>query len=141
MLTGNNNYKDNSGDVKVIINKANASITVTPYSVTYDGSPHIATGTATGVGGENLAAGLTLSGTTHTNVGAYNGDAWSFSGGTNYNNQSGTVNDLIKAANAPGAAALTLGGSNGLTGGTQSKPLIVTTGAGSATGRPATDPL
>ena len=56
-----------------------------------------ATGTATGVGGENPIAGLNLSGTTHTDVGVYNGDAWTFSGGTNYNDKSGTVNDLITA--------------------------------------------
>ena len=36
--------------------------------VTYDAAPHTATGTATGVLGENLS-GLDLSGTTHTNAG------------------------------------------------------------------------
>jgi len=50
------------------INKANAIITVTGYSVTFDGLAHTATGTATGVLGESLA-GLDLSSTTHTDVG------------------------------------------------------------------------
>ena len=87
------------------IDKANASITVTPYSVTFDGTAHTATGTATGVGGANLAAQLTLTGTTHTNAGDYPADAWSFSGGTNYNDASGTAHDVIGKA----TASVTLG--------------------------------
>ena len=54
----------------IVINKADATITVTPYSVTYNAVAHTATGTATGVLGESLA-GLDLSGTTHTNAGNY----------------------------------------------------------------------
>ena len=45
-----------SATVSVIVKKANATITVTPYSVTYDGNPHTATGTATGVGGADLSS-------------------------------------------------------------------------------------
>ncbi len=41
-----------------------------------------------------------MTGTTHTNAGTYNGDPWSFNGGTNYNNQNGTVDDAIAKANA-----------------------------------------
>src|SRR5207249_7482193 len=33
----------------VTVNKATATIVVTPYNVTYDGAPHTATGSATGV--------------------------------------------------------------------------------------------
>ena len=67
------------------ITAATATISVTPYSVTYDGNAHTATGTATGVGGESLS-GLNLSGTTHTNAGTYTGDAWTFTDTTgNYN--------------------------------------------------------
>src|SRR5205823_2185893 len=40
------------------------------------------------------------SATTHTNAGTYNGDAWSCSGGTNYNDQSGSANDAIAKADA-----------------------------------------
>src|SRR5207247_5217652 len=82
--------------------KANAaSIVVTPYSVTYDGLAHTATGTASGLGGVDLSAGLNLSGTTHTNAGTYNGDAWTFTDPAgNYNDASGTVNDSIAKANA-----------------------------------------
>ena len=99
-FTGGANYNDANGTVDDAIAKANASISVTPYSVTYDGAAHTATGTATGVGGADLSAGLNLSGTTHTNAGTYNGDAWTFTGGTNYNDANGTVDDAIAKANA-----------------------------------------
>ena len=52
-----------------VINKADATIDVTPYAVTYDGLPHTATGTATGVGSVDLSSLLDLSGTTHTAAG------------------------------------------------------------------------
>ena len=82
------------------IGKANATIVVTPYSVTYDANPHTSSGSATGVEGEALA-GLDLSGTTHTNAGTYNNDPWSFTDATgNYNNDSGSVDNYIGKANA-----------------------------------------
>src|SRR5262249_42861479 len=97
-FAGDSSYQSSSGTASVSVAKATASITVTSYGVTYDGNSHTATGTASRVGGVGLSAGLTLSGTTHTNAGTYNGDAWSFSGGTNYNDASGTVNDSIAKA-------------------------------------------
>ena len=89
------NYNDASGTAAIVISKADATIVVTPYAVPFDGSAHTATGTATGVGGANLGAQLTLSGTTHTNAGTYATDAWSFAGGANYNDASGTASDSI----------------------------------------------
>ena len=80
------------------VNKAQATILVTPYTVTYDGNAHTATGTATGVNGGSLS-GLDLSGTTHTNAGTYS-DTWTFSD-PNYVSQTGTVTDTIVQANAP----------------------------------------
>ena len=80
--------------------KANATINVTPYTVTYDGSSHTATGMATGVNSENLAALLDLTGTAHTNAGNYATDPWIFGGNTNYNSTSGTVVDKINQADA-----------------------------------------
>lgn len=72
-------------------------ISVTTYGVTYNGSSHIATGTAKGVGGV-LLSGLDLSGTTHIAAGTYT-DTWSFSDPTgNYTNSSGTVIDSIAPA-------------------------------------------
>jgi hypothetical protein len=82
----------------VTVRKANATIVVTPYNVTYDGSAHTASGTATGVLNEALS-GLNLSGTTHTAAGSYPNDSWTFTDATgNYNNASGTVADQIGAA-------------------------------------------
>lgn len=79
-----------------IITKATPVISVTGYTVVYDGVAHTATGTATGVGGEILS-GLDLSGTTHTNVGTYNHDSWTFTDTTgNYFNAAGNVVDVIK---------------------------------------------
>ena len=81
------------------IKKAKATISVTGYSITYDGNPHTATGTATGVFSEGLS-GLDLSATTHTNAGTYATDAWTFTDVTgNYNNANGTVSDSIAKAN------------------------------------------
>jgi hypothetical protein len=85
-----------------VIDKADATIHVTGYSVTYDGHSHTATYTITGVNGEsgNTVGTINVSGTTHTNAGTYNNDPWSFTGGANYNNTSGAVNDAIAKADA-----------------------------------------
>lgn len=96
-FAGDTNHNASSGSANFTINKADATISVTPYSVTYDGSPHTATGSVTGVIGEPLS-GLDLSGTTHTNAGSYS-DAWTFTDSTgNYNNTSGTASDNIGKA-------------------------------------------
>jgi YbbR domain-containing protein len=88
-----------SNAATLTVNKANATISVTPYDVTYDGNAHTATGTATGVKGESLS-GLDLSGTTHTDAGTYT-DTWTFTDVTgNYNNNTGTATDKISKADA-----------------------------------------
>ena len=46
-FTGGTNYKDQSGDVTIDIAKANATVSVSGYSGTYDGAEHGATGSAT----------------------------------------------------------------------------------------------
>ncbi len=109
VFTGNGNYNDQNGDVPIVITKATASIAITGYSVTFDGNTHTATRTATGVGGVDLSAGLTLVGTTHTYAGAYNGDAWSFAGGVNYFDANGTVNDSIAKASSTTTVSLPAG--------------------------------
>jgi hypothetical protein len=94
------NYNNANGTVHDAIDKATATVNVTPYSVTYDAAAHTATGTATGVLGETLS-GLDLSGTTHTNAGDYPSDPWTFTDATgNYNNASGSVHDHIDKADA-----------------------------------------
>jgi hypothetical protein len=95
-FSGGQNYHDQSGDAAIVINKAAATINVTPYLVKYDAKPHTAAGTATGVKGETLT-GLDLSGTTHTNAGTYGPDTWLFNDVSgNYNDASGTVSDTIQ---------------------------------------------
>ena len=92
---GDPNHAGSSDSQSITVLKANATITVTPYNVTYDGTGHTASGTAAGVLAEDLGAGLDLTNTTHVNAGSYLGDAWTFAGGTNYNDASGTVDDAI----------------------------------------------
>jgi hypothetical protein len=97
-FAGDTTYLSSSATNSLTVNKADAVIVVTGYSVQYDANPHTATGSATGVNGESLA-GLDLSGTTHTNAGNYAGDPWTFTDVTgNYNNASGTVDDAISKA-------------------------------------------
>jgi hypothetical protein len=97
-FTGGINYNDQSGSVAIVINKADATVSVSGYTGVYDGAAHGATGTATGVGGVNLSAGLNL-GATHTNFpgGMAN---WTFTGGINYNDQSGSVAIVINKASS-----------------------------------------
>ena len=61
------NYNNANGTVADSITKAKPSVTVSGYSVSYDGNAHTATGAATGVKGETLS-GLDLSATAHTSV-------------------------------------------------------------------------
>jgi hypothetical protein len=103
-------YRDASGTITDSIGKANATVVVTPYTVTYDGTPHTATLVSItgvpGVPGQTGAAVGTvdLSTTTHTNVGpntggAYN-DSYSFTGTAFYNNATFTITDTIGQAQA-----------------------------------------
>ena len=96
----NPNYQSASGSATVSITPATAVVTVTPYSVTYDGNQHEATVVATGVGTDtDLSGSVDLSGTAHSDAGTYASDPWSFSN-PNYVSQSGTVSDCIGQATA-----------------------------------------
>ena len=91
------NYMDASGTVEDNISQVDAACEVTPYDVTYDGSPHEAEGSCTGVMGEDLVV-LDLSATSHTEAGSYT-DEWTFRDvNGNYNDQNGTVEDNISMA-------------------------------------------
>ena len=83
------------------INKATATVVVTPYNVSYDGQSHTATVTSiTGVNGETGATvGTVTLNTTHTTAGNYASDTWSFTGTANYNNIASTTitNTITKA--------------------------------------------
>src|SRR6185503_18136823 len=97
-FTGGTNYNDQNGDANIVISKANATVTVTGYTGVYDGNAHGATGSASGVSSVDLSASLNL-GATFTDVPG--GTAhWTFSGGTNYNDQSGDAAIVINKADA-----------------------------------------
>ncbi len=102
-FSGSNYNTISSTPIVDTINKADALVVVTPYTVTYDGASHTATVTSiTGVNGETGATVgvVDLSGTTHTNAGTYSSDSWSFNG-PNYNSISSTpIVDTINKANA-----------------------------------------
>src|SRR5439155_17762875 len=75
------NYNNANGTVHDQIDKANATISVTPYHVTYDGNAHTSLGAALRMKGETLA-GLSLTGTTHTAAADYPTDPWTFTDST-----------------------------------------------------------
>jgi CSLREA domain-containing protein len=78
------------------IDKATATIGIKAYRVTYNGRAHTATGIARGLKNADLSKDLTLSGTTHTMVGIYDNDPWSFHDPAgNYKDASGTVVNII----------------------------------------------
>ena len=91
-------YRDVSGTVTDVISPAAATIAVTPYDIVHDGNSDTATGSAYGVNGVDLTADLDLSGTTHSDYGAYT-DTWTFHDPTgNYQVASGTITDSIGQA-------------------------------------------
>lgn len=76
-----------------------ADCTVDPYTITYDGLEHAATGICLGAAGETLE-GLDLSQTIHSDASVYT-DTWSFTDLTgNYADQAGTVVDTINKTDA-----------------------------------------
>jgi hypothetical protein len=88
-FAGNDQYNAASGSVAIAITRVDATVSVTGFSGVYDGAPHGATGTATGVLGENLSSLLNL-GASFTNVPGGLA-AWTFGGDTNYNATSGSA--------------------------------------------------
>src|SRR5262249_39334834 len=91
------NYNNDSGTVSDLIKKADAHITVTPYSVPYDGTAHSAASSATGVEGPTPAdpSAPRPASSTHSNAGTYS-DSCSFDGNTNYNSVASTpITDSI----------------------------------------------
>src|SRR5919108_503082 len=97
-FTGTANYNNIANTtITDTINKANATIKVVGHTGVYDGAAHGATGSATGVLGENLSSFLNL-GAKFTDVPG--GKAhWTFSGAPNYNYASGDVDIVISKAN------------------------------------------
>ena len=95
---GDANHNASSDSKNFTIGRANATIHVNGYTGVYDGSAHGATGTATGVLGEDLSSLLNL-GSTFTNVPGGTAN-WTFNASntnTNYNSASGSVQIVINA--------------------------------------------
>src|SRR6201991_551180 len=100
-FTGGTNYTDQAGSAAIVINKATANCTsITGYTGFYDAAAHGASGTCTGVDAAGAAAGSSLNlGASFTNVPGGTAN-WTFAGGTNYTDQSGSVNIVINKATA-----------------------------------------
>ena len=113
------------------INQANATITVNGYSGVYDGHAHGATGSATGVNGEDLSSLLDL-GASFTDApgGVAN---WSFAGKVNYRTASGSVSIVIAKATPAfsnlSSPSITAGTSSTALSGRISFGLLVPTGS------------
>jgi MBG domain (YGX type) len=104
-FTGAANYNDIAATtITDKIAKADATVAVTPYDVTYNGQSH--TATVISIIGVNGETGVTVgtvdvTNTTHKDAGTYSSDSWSFTGGTNYNDiPATTITDKIAKANA-----------------------------------------
>ncbi|MGN6532044.1 MAG: T9SS type A sorting domain-containing protein [Ginsengibacter sp.] len=120
-FSGGPNYNDQSGNVLIVINKADATVTVTGFSGTYDGNTHSASGFAYGVGGINdvlsPAIIFSYSGTIGANNTAYGPTvdapyqagnysvSGSFAGNNNYNNASKTASITINNIAISGSAS------------------------------------
>ncbi|MFL6468800.1 MAG: hypothetical protein ACJ72Z_12650, partial [Pyrinomonadaceae bacterium] len=96
-----------SVDRTFLVNKADATVVVSPYDVVYDGQSHASTVTTiTGVKGETSAevGNVDVSETIHTNASEYPKDQWTFMGTGNYNDTSGMVKNNISKAFATATA-------------------------------------
>jgi uncharacterized repeat protein (TIGR01451 family) len=101
-FTGDANHSSSSGSRDFSIDKATlhtgagGTIVINHYDVTYNGAPHTATGSVKGLKGENLTNLLTLTGSSHTSIGNYAADPWTFGGNANYNSANGVVTPADK---------------------------------------------
>jgi hypothetical protein len=94
VFAGNGNYNDQSGDVDIVISKADATCTISGWSGLFDYASHGASGSCSGIGGES--AGTLNLGVTYTYPPG--GPAhWVFTGNGNYNDQFGDVDIVIVA--------------------------------------------
>ena len=92
-FTADATYSASTASSSLTVSKANAAVSVTGFTGAYDGTAHGATGSATGVSGENLSALLSL-GSTFTNVPGGTAN-WMFAGNDNYNAINGTANVVL----------------------------------------------
>ena len=94
---GDANHAPGSDSETFVIGQADAECTVTDYSGTYDGAAHTVSGTCTGLGGVDLSAGFDP-GERFTVAGEHT-TTWTFAGGGNYADVTGTAAvSIAKAA-------------------------------------------
>ena len=97
-FAGDSSHAAANGISLLTVSKASATVSVTGYTGTYDGDAHGATGSATGVKGEDLSGLLDLGdGVTDVPGGTV---AWTFAGNTNYAATSGSVAITLSQAAA-----------------------------------------
>ena len=97
-FAGDASFTSSTGTAILTISQADAIVAVQGYSGVYDGNPHKASGSATGVKGEDLSILLDL-GQTFTDVPG--GTAtWKFAGNTNYKSATGSAAITISQADA-----------------------------------------
>ncbi len=129
-LGGDSSFLGNNTTLAQVVNKANAAITIAPYSGTYDAQPHGLTGSASGVLGEDLSSLLSL-GASYTKAGTYT-VGWSFAGNADYNSASGTSTVTIAKAtplfSAVGTTVITDGTPSVKLSGTISSASLIPTG-------------
>ena len=95
VFTGNGNYNDDEGDVAITITPVDATCSISGGTFPYDAASHGATGSCSGINGED-AGSLDL-GDSFTNVPG--GTAhWVFTGNGNYNDDEGDVSITITKA-------------------------------------------
>ena len=94
---GTANYEGSDGSTHFTITKADATCLVFGYSGVYDAALHGASGSCTGVGGED--AGTLVLGATYKNVPGGNAH-WAFTGNGNYDDENGDVAITITKADA-----------------------------------------
>jgi hypothetical protein len=96
-FTGNGNYNDQSGEASIVITPTDASCNVIGYTSVYDAAFHGASGSCSGIGGEN--PGTLDLGETFKNVPGGTAE-WTLTGNNNYKDQNGEASIEISKADA-----------------------------------------
>ena len=97
---GGTNYVDESGTAAITISQADANVSITPYSGTYDAAAHNLTGSRHGCGRGPRGCGKQSDLRRWLHERAGGAGTWTFEGGTNYLDESGTAAIVISKANA-----------------------------------------
>ncbi|HEY3400450.1 MAG TPA: S8 family serine peptidase [Geothrix sp.] len=141
----NVNYQATNATGTLVIAKAATTTAVTAADATYDGNPHGATASATGIGGLNQALTVTYMGTgsttypasttAPTNAGTYTASA-TYAESTNYLSSSDSKPFTINKASSSTTVTI-IGGPFTYTGSAQTPATVTVTGAGGLSLTPA----